>query len=357
MQYDISRKAAEREGRGSDTVAPVIGYNLGFESGLRDMSIVPDKRPYPKDTDEAGAHERISKLFLLLENGRLHVVNLKTTANGKLESPGDQHFEPSECVTLTTAGVRSRMGSALGQAGSSSHSLGEGSRLAYLKQSRVLLYKCTTSCVLALMLSKKGDVEGTFELLPHSISNAALGGTGSEVAVMGPFTHWVELGVGYRNGSGFFRVACVGKSPRSHHPKLIYIEFNEKEVKIRELTWPAGSSGLGLSGSSLSYEGLAAFSAPIVRSPLDENLAFGERAFLCALTSDSILCFGEELFDAIPASERNRVDQGRFAESVTMGRLAGLQARKPTFPLTLFEKLKNVSESNEVVFGGDGIGR
>jgi hypothetical protein len=30
---------------------------------------------------------------------------------------------------------------------------------------------------------------------------------------------------------------------------------------------------------------------------------------------------------------------------------------KPTFPLTLFEKLKNVSESDDVIFGGDGIGR
>ena len=357
--YDISRKAIEREGRGGDSVAPVIGYNLGFESGLRDMSIVPDKRPRKrysevdaKDNDDADTHDRISKLFLLLENGRLHVVNLKTTANGKLESPGDQHFEPSECVTLKTDGVRSRMGSPLGQAGSSSHSLGEGSRLAYLKQSRVLLYKCATSCVLALMLNKKGDVEGTFELLPHSISGEALGETGTEPAVTGPFTHWVELGVAYRGGSAFFRVACVGKSPRTNQSKLLCIEFNEKHVKIRELSWPGLTVGL-----SLSCEGLAAFSAPYLCSS-DEKIEFGERAYLCSVTSDgSMLCFGEELVDAMPASRRSDQNRCRLTEQSTLAGLGGFQAKKPTFPLTLFETLKNVSESNEVAFGGEGLGR
>ena len=60
---------------------PVSGYNLGFEASLRDLSIVPQK-DYLSDDDAAGSlcryrTEHISKMFLLLENGRLHSLDIK----------------------------------------------------------------------------------------------------------------------------------------------------------------------------------------------------------------------------------------------------------------------------------------
>jgi hypothetical protein len=354
--YDIGRTDSDKR------AVPVIGYNLGFEAALRDMSIVPYRASSETEGDAVSVgsfgQERISKLYLLLENGRLHVVDLKTGSNGKLESPGDQHFEPSECVVLATSGVRARAGSPIGPPGSTSRSLGEGSKLAYLKQSRLLLYKCASSCVLALMLGTKGGVEGSFELIPHSISSEILGNGPDGYSITGPFTHWTELGVAYRDGASFFRVACVGKSSKSSQPKLLCIEFNESGVKIKEIVWSSGSSmGLGLS-LSLSFEGLAAFSVPFLCDAPGESLVFGERAFLCAVTSNgSLLMFGEEPVDTVPSAEgaeSGADDPGRRAvvRLSTMGAM-----NKPTFPLTLFEKLKNVSESDDVIFGGDGIGR
>jgi hypothetical protein len=354
--YDIGRTDSDKR------AVPVIGYNLGFEAALRDMSIVPYRSSIETEGDAVSVgtfgQERISKLFLLLENGRLHVVDLKTGSNGKLESPGDQHFEPSECVVLATSGVRARAGSPIGQPGSTSRSLGEGSKLAYLKQSRLLLYKCASSCVLALMLGTKGGVEGSFELIPHSISSEILGNGPEGYSITGPFTHWTELGVAYRDGASFFRVACVGKSSKTSQPKLLCIEFNESDVKVKEIVWSSGSSmGLGLS-LSLSFEGLAAFSVPFLCDTSGESLVFGERAFLCAVTSNgSLLMFGEEPADTVPTADgagRGADGPGRRAvvRLSTMGSMT-----KPTFPLTLFEKLKNVSESDDVIFGGDGIGR
>jgi hypothetical protein len=315
------------------------------------------------DQGDAFTQEKVSKLFLLLENGRLHVVDLKTGSNGRLESPGDQHFEPSECVVLATSGVRMRTGSPIGPPGSSSRSLGEGSKLAHLKQSRVLLYKCATSCVLALMLGTKGEVEGSFELIPHIISSETLGNGPDGCSVTGPFTHWTELGVAYRDGSSFFRVACVGKSSRTNQPKLLCIEFNESDVKIKEIMWSSGSSmGLGLS-LSLSFEGLVPFSVPYQCEGSGGDIVIGERSILCAVTSNgSLLLFGEESVDSqIPAKSSEQGQNNgpsRRMPLTTLASMSGMQANKPTFPLTAFEKLKNVSESDDVdvVFGGDGIG-
>ena len=320
---------------------------------MRDVTIVPFKGFSVEDRLDGNSN--ISKMFLLLENGRLHVVDLKTSSNGRLESPGDQqHIEPSECISLSMTGVRPRSGSSVGHQGSSTRTLGEGSRLAYLKQSRILLYKCTSSCVLALMLDKKGGVEGSFELIPHTITSEIIGETSDGHSISCPYTHWTELGMAYRDGASFFRVACIGKSLRTNQPKLLCIEFNESEVRVREISWsPSTSLALGL-GMASSFDGLAAFSAPYI----GESQTYGERAFLCAATSTgSLLFYGEEFVDALPTKdgfvESDRPLSIRSSSSTT----GATQVKKPLFPLTLFEKLKNITECESVVFGGLGIGR
>ncbi|MGK3746906.1 MAG: hypothetical protein ACI90V_013769, partial [Bacillariaceae sp.] len=133
---------------------PVIGYNLGFEACLRDLSIVPQKEDASNEGDGTGSlshyrTEHISKMFLLLENGRLHSLDIKIS-NGKIESPSELHFEPSECVSIATEGIRPRPSSSIGLPGASTRTLGEGSKLVYLKQSRCLLYKCKSAAVVAL---------------------------------------------------------------------------------------------------------------------------------------------------------------------------------------------------------------
>jgi hypothetical protein len=211
------------------------------------------------------------------------------------------------------------------------------------------------------MLDAKGDIEGSFELMPHTISSDILGNGGPErYYITGPFTHWTELGVAYRDGAAYFRVACVGRSSKSNQPKILCIEFNASDVKIKEVIWLSGSSmGLGLS-LSLSFEGLASFSAPFIGDAASsEKRMFGERAFLCAVTSNgSLLFFGEENVDTLPfQSEENPNKSASPLTLVNLSGITAMQVKKPTFPLTLFEKLKNASDSDDLVFGGEGIGR
>jgi hypothetical protein len=355
--YDVCRLDSEKRAN------HVMGYQLGFESSLRDLCIVPCDRGTLGSYSSAGVSsyfegERHSKLFLLLENGRLHALDL-TTLNGKIESPGELQFEPSESLTISTAGVRPRLASPIGPPGASTRTLGEGSRLAYLKQSRVLLYKCKSAAVLALLLDEDGIADGTFELLPHSVSTQSLGNDEDGYAITGPYTHWTELGLVYREGATFFRVACLGRSTRVGEPKILCIEFNDADVRIKELAWSTNSLGLGL-GPSLTFEGLAAFSAPVleIENTNPRKYLSGERTFLCALTSEgSLLIFGEEKIDFLPTNSHAApaLANGCPVKLVSLAN-SNAQIKKPEFPLTLFERLKNVSESNEVVFGGKELG-
>ena len=66
------------------------------------------------------------------------------------------------------------------------------------------------------MLGAEGNVQGTFEFLPHTISSTVLGTDKSDgYSISGPYTLWTELGMVYRQDTVFFRVACVGRSTRS----------------------------------------------------------------------------------------------------------------------------------------------
>jgi hypothetical protein len=378
--YDMTRGASSSTPssiKNEDTkkTLPVVGYNLGFEACLRDVTIVPFRSFEMSnnnyfDTLEGQVAFNISKMFLLLENGRLHVVDLKTSPEGKLESPGEQqHFEPSECVSLNMGGVRLRSG-CVGHPGSSTRTLGEGSCLAYLKQSRVLLYKCSSSCVLALLLDRNGDVEGSFELLPHIISAEALDGScthpstteasSSTNVISGPYTHWTELGIAHReNGTAYFRVACVGRSMKSNQPKLLLVEFNVAEVRIRELLWTLGQ------GLIRSVEGLAAFSAPFLQTLGDDGGHYGERVFLSVIASNgSMMFFGDEVVDTLPISSSSEINvlqstmaPIKFVNLSSDNSIVSSPPKKPVFPLILFERLKNLSDSDSINFGGHGLGR
>jgi len=332
---------------------PVIGYNLGFEASLRDLSIVPDKDCATSESDRNYRAENISKMFLLLENGRLHSLDIKIS-NGKIESPSELHFEPSECVSISTEGIRPRSTSSVGLPGATTRTLGEGSKLAYLKQSRCLLYKCKSAAVVALMLGKDGNVEGTFELLPHTISTSVLGADDEDdvFSIAGPYTLWTELGMVYRKGETYFRVVCLGRATRSGHSKLLCIDFNEKKTKIREVR-----SSLGLGFNHDAFEGLAAFTAPVVQTnATNDRYMTGERAFLCALTSEGNLqIFGDDVVDMMhtSVSSNGYVALSNPTELVSISDIQSTPIRK--FPLTIFEQLTNISESDNLMYAGEGL--
>jgi hypothetical protein len=331
----------------------IVAYNLGFDVSLRDIALVP-LSPWESLEGDSGPRNQpcvLSRMFMLLENGRLHTVDLKADSEGRMESPGDEPCELSGSVSLPTAGVRTRIGSPIGAAGSVAKSLGEGSRIVYLRQSRILLYKCVSSCVVALMLDASGNVEGSFELIPHVLSSDVLWNGSDGHNIVGPFHHWTELGVVYNEDGVYFRVACLGRSSRTNQARLVCLEFNEKDVRIKEIGWnTTGSVNL-----HLAFEGLCAFSLPFVGDAVKEAANFGERVFLCTATSSgSLLFYGEEVVDTV-GKDHGRSDSR--ISLVSLSDLSSLHAKQPTFPLTIFESLKNVSEYEAVVFTSDGTGR
>ena len=363
--FDIAR--ADKDNR----AVPVVSFGLGSDANLRDIEVTPayalnqstnfscDSRP-----------ETAATLFILLENGRVYSVDLDYDTEGKPTARGDQQFEANESISFPLAGVRSYGGSAPGLPGSQQKTLGDGSFLTYLSQSHLLLYKSTSSCVLALTLGITGKINGSFELLPHTLSPEILGtaSTGG-YSIGGPYNYFTELGMSqYDDGSHYFRVACVGRSFRTNQPKLLCVEFNEIHVKVKEISWESDSIGLGLSLYS-SFEGVCSFSLPCRCEDADvpdsnDGSRFAERGFLCAVTSNGcLLLYGEE--NGLNMSSTADISRRRTDAKISRNRNKSEKTMVPdrsvlaSNPITLFERLKLVSDemTDEVVFGGDGLGR
>ncbi|CAB9508930.1 Auxin transport protein BIG [Seminavis robusta] len=363
--FDISR--ADKDNR----ALPVISFGLGFDANLRDMAVTPAyslnlSMPLGSRSNIGARPASAASLFIMLESGKLYSVDLEYDNDGKLSARGDHQFESSDSTALPIAGARAYQSAAIGLPGSHSQSLGDGSSIAYLAQSHLLLYKCTSSCVLALTLGMSGKINGSFELLPHTISAETLGTGPNGYSIGGPYTHWTELGQAqYEDGSQYFRVACVGRSWRTNQPKLLCVEFNEVDVKVREVAWDSDSIGLGLSLYS-SFEGLCAFSMPYrvedaANPDAEDGSRFAERAFLCAVTSNGcMLLYGEEV--GMSLSNTDGKDEKPAKESPPKGKdgiMPFVRDRSilSTHPITIFERLKNLSEDgDEIVYGGDGLG-
>lgn len=279
-----------------------------------------------------------TKLALLLDTGRLYFINLTIDEEGNLEDHGESYIEIGSGVSWPSGGIRRYSGSEPIHGGATSTSFGEGAFLAYLRQSNLLLYQCVSSCCIAMLLDDDGGICGSFELLPNTISADELGG---HYGVAGPYTHFQELGTIRRGQDTFYRFSCIGRSTRSTQPRAIIVEFNERDVSVRELAWPTNcSAGLGFI-SSYSFVGSATFSMPYFvggnasEGTINDQTQVLERAYLTLLSSSgSLLWFGE--------------DCGTNAHTMT---------RSITKPLTFFEQIINVSELEGLELGGDFVGK
>ncbi len=354
--YDIGRDQANR-------VPPIIGFFLGYDTVLRDLAIIPVVAMQDPENEFADSKRAsMYKLLLLLGNGQVHSVDLKFDREGTLETPGEQCFESSEGLSLPYEGVRMQCGSSLGPTDGVKKSFGQGSSLAYLNQSGLVLYRCESSCVLALLLDPTGKIAGSFELLPNIIKPDVLGTGPDGYGVSGPYVNWTELGTIDHGNAKAYCLACVGKSTRTSQPKLLLVVFNADFVKVKPLVWPSsGPLGLGLSLIS-SFEGLAAFSVPCTgeENPSSSCLRFRERACLAAATSNgSVLFFGED-FEIAPTPESAtgltiRAPSSRLTNRNRLTKSGSVRETKPRFPLTIFETLTNVDWDN-VRFGGEVMG-
>jgi hypothetical protein len=321
-----------------------------------------------------------SKLALLFDTGRMQFLDLSLNWNGEIEDEGEFDIDLSSSISFPTEGARREQGEDVDRPFSTETSLGDGSNLVYLHQSGLLLYKCSSSCLLALILDSACKVVGSFELLPHTITATMIGNENEGSPLRGPYTHWTELGIVERQSSFFYRVACVAKT-KSNQEKLLYLEFNQNSVNITRVTqWPS-PMGAGL---STSFEGIASYSGPFLREgkeengQINENGYFCERIYLAALTSNgSLLIYGEHIAEEavrnskkrypispMVSSKRRRalsdsaLSSGRKSiqnEDETLNYDQVIKKRQPKFPLTMFETLINVSDRKELRYGGDGI--
>ena len=166
--------------------------------------------------------------------------------------------------------------------------------------------------------------------------------------VSGPYTHFQELGVVKRGSETFHKISCVGKSTRSNQPKSLVIEFNEKSVSVKELSWPSSSSsGLGFI-SSYAYVGSCTFSCPYLvdgtasEGSINDATKVHERAYMTLLSSSGSLLFWGE--DCSHLSSGSRTHYTPRSTS---------QYKAPA--IGVFEKMINVSERDALVFGGEFV--
>ena len=325
-----------------EVIVSHLSYNVGYEAVIKDSAWT--SLPFASQRRKCDPCRRKLSLFLLMDTGRLHEMQPQLDSQGMLDCHGSFYVErSSRCVDIPTAGVRPYEGVSVGKAGSCTRSMGEGCSLCFLPLSNMLLYKCISSCVVALPFDESGEIKGSFELLPNRIDSEILGNSTDAYNITGPFTHWKEMG----EVDGGVRLVCTGKSSRTNQPKILTLLVNEKSVRVREITWAAGGSvGLGLSLSS-SFEGLAVFSGP----SLSKDSRFEELLYFCVVTSNgSILVYGEEGSESSQGNERS-------VALISCGEVAQKGLPKPQIAVTIFEDLLNVSSVDEVRFTGDGIGR
>jgi len=352
------------------TCSSTTCYTLAYEDALiRSAAVVPLENVAPsssREEDKADQdHSSCAKIFLLFDSGRIHGIDITFDSNSDLDDQGEIYIEAVGGLSFPTAGVKRYSGAVPGAAGSTSTTFGEGSCLAYLEQSGLLLYKCISSCVVAFVINRQsGDISGSFEFLPQVISSSVLGSGLDGYSISAPYANWTELGTCEKDGAVKYRVACTAKSTRTNQPKLLLIEYGVDSVRVQELSWTGvGGSTLGL-GLSLntSFEGITAFSAPVIKDASDSN-SFYERAFLAALTSNgSILVYGEDLTTkGDDPFRRSHTEVCNIASNhpgaatyISSSSIGDNKVGQPKFPLTIFESLENVSHSQDLVLGGDG---
>ena len=144
-----------------------------------------------ENSSENGEHDQMSsKLALLFDTGRMQFLDLSLNWNGEIEDEGEFDIDLSSSISFPTEGAMREQGEDVDRPFSTETSLGDGSNLVFLHQSGLLLYKCSSSCLLALILDSACKVVGSFELLPHTITATMIGNENEGSPLRGPYTHY-----------------------------------------------------------------------------------------------------------------------------------------------------------------------
>ena len=149
--------------------------------------------------------------------------------------------------------------------------------------------------MIAFTLDSHGEIDENFEFLPNTIETQNADTSDSD-SIIGPYYHWTEIGTICRDEKVYHRAIFTGMSRRTNQPKLLCIEFNDKESKINKVQMPSNSN-FSL-GSASSFEGLAAFTAPLVTDSKGmlggPDTTASESLFISTLLSNGTLTFHGE---------------------------------------------------------------
>jgi hypothetical protein len=319
------------------------GASLQLSIPFGGVSLV-DFASAPSGMTEAMLLENRYKLFVLLEDGEMQEIIIRFDNNEwSMEDKSMEHTlrndEPGNKNDYSEHGAKS-------------------GNLVFLEQSNLLLRQTAATGVRAFLLGENCNIKGSFEFLPSKIPSTVLGPRFSH-DVIGPYTHWREVGIIRRDSCAFFRVCCEGRSVDSNEPILFYMEFNESEVRIREL----GSKPAGLYDVPASHEGVAVFSAPLIvedpnPSSLISDRLVAEVTYLCVLTSNGSLGLFSEYTSCLtrPILEKTGLRNPNFFHASGRATLSEIFV-DPQFQVLDFEKLKNITESPEVEFGANALAK
>jgi hypothetical protein len=312
----------------------------------------------------------VKRIYILLNSGRIILIDFKVGIDGGLIDADDVNIDCNDARVLPIAGIKRTEGSCGEPVGATSLSLGEGTSLVYLRQSGILLYKCSSSPVVAFSLNVRGDIVGNFEFLPDIISGEIFGQSDNE-GIRSPFSNWIELGSFHKENLLFYRAAFIGLSSKSRKTQIMYIEYNRERSFLKKMTMP-GNVHLILNGAT-SIDSLAAFSGPIVMGHSRNDGMIGrdgyvrERVYFVSITSNGVMTFHAEDLNIDSANSessmtffhRRRAHSDSGIQFETRIRddtgLNGVPISQPLFPITIFETLENVTHRDELVLTCDGV--
>ena len=349
---------------------PIASYSITHEDAFIRTGVV-----FPVTISEV-QHEQINKIAILLDTGRLHCIECKFDYDGNIQDTGEFHIVHEEAVSFPMGFQSSSSNIEPGT--STAKSLGEGDLLHFLHQSQLLLYKCSSSPIIAFSFDKSGNINQSFEFLPHVLSTDIFGSSHG-YPITGPYTNWNELGKIQRDGSTFHRASFVGRSTRLNQAKLLYMEFNVDTTTITEIKGPSNSLPLTL---NTTIDGMVAFSSPSLTGSQtgmisDKSNRFDERIVLVTVSSNgSVTLFDEDLSlktndnchpaendEMLPElTQRRRAmsdsalsHNKKAASLINTKEEAEKKVEVSTFSPITFENLTNVSEKSFIVFGGDFV--
>ena len=191
-------------------------YALAYEDVvIKGGIIIPSSN---ESSSELIDSDSSSKIAILFDTGRLQFIEVNLDRDEGIVDKGEFNIGYGEGLSFPVAGIK-RCGSSVEPPGSMAKSLGEGTHLQYLYQSELLLYKCSSSPMIAFILDKSGCIIGSFEFLPYILNREMFGSTVNGHSLTGPYTHWKELGIVQRDGSNFYRASFVARSTKMNQPQ------------------------------------------------------------------------------------------------------------------------------------------